>query len=216
MAKDLRKAIDELSGKLSEIANFLAQNTRLADEAFTTINADKIKLVRQNHERIEKKSGEFEEDCMKVLALYQPVARDLRHIMTLFKVSIDLERMSALSERIASKTRRIAKTDKAPAVPAQLKSYFHETADLLDAGAKVLQSRDIATVKALIEQGTSLYKLRRRLRQQFQDSLEQEPINADFYVTLSGIARHLGRLANLVAEICEEILEYHQGTTTAV
>lgn len=215
MPKDLRSAIRELSGKLGEIATLLAQNTRLADEAFLASDLTKLEAVKSNHEDIEGRTDAFEEDCMRALALYQPVARDLRHIMTLFKIGFDLERMSSLSERIARKTQKIAALGAGGRVPDELKSYFHETADLLDETADILKTRDIGKAKALIEQGGALYRLKRRLREQFQSGLEQNPAQAGFYMTLVGIARHLGRLSNLASVICEEIVEYHQETWTA-
>jgi phosphate transport system protein len=215
MARDLRSAIDELGKNLGEIAKLLARNTRLADEAFVHADLQKIEEVKSIHDVIEANSAQFEEDCMKVLALYQPVARDLRHIMTLFKIGIDLERMSSLSERIARKTQRVAAAASREAVPNQLKSYFRETADLMEKTAEVLANRDVDLAKSIIEQGSALYKLKRRIRQQFQEVMETHPTEADFYITLLGISRHLGRLSNLAAVICEEIVDYQQETAAS-
>lgn len=101
MEKHLHKEIEKLKEKILDLGSMVEQNLIKAVEA---VNKNDLKLANEVMEldnEIDLTELEVEEDCLKILALHQPVAIDLRYIVAILKINSDLERIGDLAGNIA-------------------------------------------------------------------------------------------------------------------
>jgi len=98
----LHKELDRLKRHLFHLSAMVEENFNLSIAAVLEGNPDSGQIVTDRDVEIDQLEVEVEEECLKILALYQPVAVDLRFIIAALKMTNDLERIGDLALNIAS------------------------------------------------------------------------------------------------------------------
>ena len=96
----LQREIDKLKRKILALGALVEENLRLAVQAIETHDAVKARKVIATDMEIDEVEVEVEEECLKLLALYQPVAMDLRFIIAVVKINSELERIGDLAANV--------------------------------------------------------------------------------------------------------------------
>jgi phosphate transport system protein len=167
-----------------------------------------IKRLEQDSESAEVR---IEQECLRVLALFEPVASDLRRLATVLKVSRDWERIADLAARIARRARKLATSADGVPVPEQLKSMARDVLVQVRAGYEALASRDARRARAVIDGDQAIDRQYRRLRGELKESLRQHAGQLDAWLELMSTARHLERIADHATDIAEMIVYLQEG-----
>src|SRR4026208_1513269 len=101
MSKHLQRDLDALNTDLLNISSMVEEMIDKATQALADRRYDLADEVVKSDEFVERHEVHVEEECLKMLALHQPVAVDLRRIATMLKVNADLERIADLAGSIA-------------------------------------------------------------------------------------------------------------------
>ena len=101
MSVHMKKELEKLKKLIFSLGTQVDENVEMAARAFDLGDTSIVKKVIQNDKNIDQLEVEVEEACLKALALYQPVAIDLRFIVAVLKMTNDLERMSDLAAGVA-------------------------------------------------------------------------------------------------------------------
>lgn len=115
--RHLQREIDRLKRRLLGLGAVVEENLRLAIHAVENRDVAEARVVLATDRAIDETEVEIEEDCLKVLALYQPVAGDLRFVVTVVKVNNELERIGDLAVNIAERTLALADEPPLPFPP---------------------------------------------------------------------------------------------------
>src|SRR5262245_49041324 len=119
MALHLKRDLEAIQKELFRLALDVEEAVQDAARSVRERDAAAATRVIAGDSRIDQEETRLEEECLKILALHQPVAIDLRRVVTAIKINSDLERMADLAEEIAE--RAIALASLAPvAIPAKL------------------------------------------------------------------------------------------------
>jgi phosphate transport system protein len=154
----------------------------------------------------------IEQNCLRVLALFEPVASDLRRMATILKVSRDWERIADLAARIARRSRKLAGGwEGAVAVPQSLKSLARDVLDETHASYEALTMRDSQRARAVIDSERAIDRLHRQFRREAKDSLRRNAALLDAWLQLMSIGRHLERIADLARDIAETVVYLEEG-----
>nr|MBC8322033.1 phosphate signaling complex protein PhoU [Candidatus Neomarinimicrobiota bacterium] len=105
----LQKEIDKLKESILYVGTLVEENFLGAIESINNNDIDSAQEVIKKDKEIDLKEIEVEEECLKILALHQPVAIDLRFIIAVLKINNDLERIGDLSCNIAKRTIALSK-----------------------------------------------------------------------------------------------------------
>src|SRR5581483_757325 len=103
MAKHLHRDLDNLQRDLLTLAAGVEEVIHKALRALQERDVELAQEVIDDDNRIDLEENHVEEECLKILALHQPVAVDLRRIAAAMKINVDLERMADLAEDIAER-----------------------------------------------------------------------------------------------------------------
>src|SRR3990172_10342080 len=111
MGKHLRMEIERLNRRLLEIGGTVVEAIQKALLALEARRTEIAAQVMDGDRRIDVEEVELEEECLKLLALYQPVAEDLRFIAAVMKINNDMERMGDEAVNIAEHAHFLAGQD---------------------------------------------------------------------------------------------------------
>lgn len=177
------------------LESFSQGNTLLAKEV---IRADKF---------IDEEEIRTEEECLKLLALYQPVAVDLRTIISVLKINTSLERMADFGCHMAERT---INTAQLPLPPQEMVFNFapmqKEVLSMIHDTLIVINRFDIDLAHIVIEKDNAVDAMRRDHKIHARTALRQYPEHADYFLECHGLARDLERTADLCTDICEHII----------
>src|SRR5437763_8902409 len=119
MAKHLQRDLENLQRDLLALAASVEEAIHKAIRALQQREADPAEQVIAGDAQIDSEENHIEEECLKILALHQPVAVDLRRIAAAVKINTDLERMADLAEDIAERALHLARLPEIP-IPEKL------------------------------------------------------------------------------------------------
>ena len=91
MTRHFRKELEKIKKQILTLGFMVEEQVQLAVEAVGTSDTELARKIIQKDLDIDEKEVDIEEDCLKVLALHQPVAIDLRFLIAVIKINNDLE-----------------------------------------------------------------------------------------------------------------------------
>ncbi len=160
MREVFQQSLDEVRVRLIEIAELVEEAISKATRAFGTSDVALAEEVIENDSVIDDKAIELDELAIEILARQQPVASDLRTVVSALRISASLERMGDIAEHIAQLT-RMRFPDRA--IPKGLKSTFTRMGEIdVDVAGKLvelLRTRDIALAEQMRNEDDKLDEL---------------------------------------------------------
>ena len=135
MTVHMKREIDRLKQMLTSLCEVVEKNLRRAVESIRQRDAKLAKTVIDMDVEIDHIEVDMEEECLKILALYQPVAIDLRFIVTALKINNDLERIGDLAVNLAEHSTFLASRPKVE-VPFDFNTMTEKTELMLPAPVK--------------------------------------------------------------------------------
>lgn len=210
MSVHLQREIDRLKKRLLSICALVEEQVEAAVRALTTRDAALAKEVERRDSEIDQREVEVEEECLKVLALYQPVAIDLRLIVAALKINNDLERIGDLAVNIARKGVTIAGLSPAE-IPFDLRGMWEKTQTMLHDSIDALVNMDPHLASVVCGRDDEVDAMKRDIRLRAQQLIAQNPSRVEFYLNLVAVGRNLERIADLATNIAEDVIYMAEG-----
>jgi len=160
---------------------------------------------------IDRDEVEIEQQCVRLLALYQPAATDLRTICTLIKVNSDLERIANLAAGIGKQVRQVVANQLGLHDYPEFQRLALDAQDLLGKTIRMLGLTDAEAAQTIIENNYVVNADYRRFLHSILDSDDPALSNAEVTVTLISIGQSLGRIGDLCTNIAEDIIFLRTG-----
>ena len=205
MSKHLERDLELLKKELLAMSGMVEVATDRAIAAVVDRRRDLAAEVVAGDDAIDQKELEVEDDCLKMLALHQPVAGDLRFIITALKVNNDLERMGDLAKNIAE--RALALVSEAPIAGAETFQRMAERVRTMVHGCiDALVQRDVDLAKRVCLQDQEVDAENRRHFDELQEVMRRDPAAVERAVHLLSVSRHLERIADHATNVAEEVV----------
>jgi phosphate transport system protein len=201
----LRRKIEKLNSQLLTLGAQVEESVHLAVKAIDRRDAQMAAKVIDGDLEIDRKEVDLEEECLEILALHQPVAIDLRHIIAVLKINKDLERAGDLAVNIAETAIDISGRLKL-AVP---KDYFimaRQTQSMLKKSLDAFVSMSVEAAYEVLAEDDEVDRKKHTLHRQFEGRLLEEPGLIQPLIHLFLVSRHLERIADLATNIAEEVI----------
>ena len=174
------------------------KNFKLADEV---VNSDQA---------IDSYEIEVEEDCLKILALHQPVAGDLRYVVAVLKINSDLERIADLAVNIAERATDLnIRSDETPSF--DLESMLDAATMMVRQSVDALVKHDAVMAHEVIPKDDEVDDLYREAYQYVLKQIRVQPDSVESLVSLLSIARNLERIADHATNIAEDVIYMIEG-----
>jgi phosphate transport system protein len=199
------------------------EHVRLAVKGIAEREQDLVDRVLAGDEPINKLHIEIDNRCFTLLALYQPMAADLRTIVAAVKINTDLERVGDLAVNIAEAARRYAThppVKKLIDIPRMATIAQTMLRDALDAFVR----RDVELAQRVLNADDRLDSLKNQIFRELLTYMLQDPTTIEPALDLILVSRHLERIGDHATNIAEDVIfiisardvRHHAGDATQV
>lgn len=210
MAKHLQREIENLKKKLLALGATVETSVRDATLSIGKQDADLAQKIIENDINIDKTEVEVEEDCLKILALHQPVAIDLRFIVTVLKINNDLERIGDLAVNIAERAVFLASQPKVN-IPIDLVDMAHHAQSMLKESLDALINHDAKLAHKVCASDDIVDGMNRQMYLKAQEAILKNPEQISALIHLLSASRHLERIADHTTNIAEDVIYMIEG-----
>jgi len=200
-----REELEELQSKLLEMGGLVEAAIHNSVLALVDRDEDKAKEVMWNEALVNQKEIEIDELATRMLALFQPMARDLRFITAVIKINNDLERMGDLAVNITERAMTLMREPAVkplvdiPRIADLAESMVHRA---LDAFAK----HDADMARDVLLSDDAVDRLRDAVYDELLSFMQEERSTINRAVSLMFIAQNLERIADHSTNIAEDVL----------
>jgi phosphate transport system protein len=201
----LQKNLEKLTLRLDRMGMLVAQAVDNGLKAIAERDVVAGERVDENDSVIDREEVEIEQECINLLALYQPTAIDLRRICCIIKVNSDLERIADIAARLGRRVKHIVAGDIHLGDCPSYGPLVAATREILSMTARMLNSTDAALPRRVI---SADLKLDSAYADFAKDVLSagRQATNIDVTLTLVLLARSLERIGDHCTNIAEDVL----------
>jgi phosphate transport system protein len=210
MSKHWERDLSNLQQHILGMAGSVEEALYLGIRALRERNLALAQRVIAGDSAIDQEENYVENECLKMLALHQPVAVDLRRVVAALKINTDLERMADLAVNIAERAAALVAMP-----PLAVPSHIPPMADL--ATAMVRQSLDafvdldLRLARRVIRQDDEVDRFNREVIGELIEAMRASPAAVPAFLSLFSVVRHLERIADHATNIAEVVVYLVEG-----
>ncbi len=211
MSTHLRREIERLKRQLLNLSAVVESSVQKAVRSISERDDKLARQVMDADTEIDQMEVDVEEDCLKILALHQPVATDLRFIIAVLKINNDLERIGDLSVNIAERAIYLANKEKVE-IPFDFPKMSALTQSMLHRSLDALVNMDRALANAVCAADDELDKINRDMYTKVKNGIRNNPEQIDSLINLLAVSRQLERIGDHCTNIAEDVIYMIEGT----
>ncbi len=210
MTKHLQTELTKLKKRILSLGAMVEENLRVAVESIENRDENLAARVIDADQRIDGLEVEIEEECLKILALHQPVAVDLRFLAAVIKINNDLERIGDEAVNIAERVVYLAAR---PPVDIDIEygTMAQKTQVMLENSLDCLVNLDVDLAYKVILKDDEVDGLNKEIISEVIKTTRHQPENAGPLISYVSIARYLERIADHATNIAEEVIYMIEG-----
>lgn len=205
MTVHLENALDRLRGRLVELAEKSEEQVRNAVSAYACRDKSLAQKVIDGDSQVDRTEVEIEEECLQVLALYQPVANDLRLVVSILKINNDLERACDYAVTIAERTIYLA-GESLPVELIDFQSMAERVIAMLHKSIEALVARDAAMALEVCRADIEVDRIHHANYMTVDEMVQKHPGHARIIMQFISVSRCLERIADQATNIAEDVI----------
>ena len=205
VVRHFQEELEQLKNRLLEMGGLAEERVRLSVNGLVERDLDMIENVLIGDEPINNLHIEVDSRCFTLLALYQPMAADLRTIVAAVKINTDLERVGDLAVNIAEAARRYAThapVKKLIDIPLMASIAQTMLRNALDAFVR----RDIELAQHVLNEDDRLDSLKTQIFRELLTYMLSDPTTIEPALDLILVSRHLERIGDHATNVAEDVI----------
>lgn len=210
MSVHLIRDLDALHRDLLSMSATVEELIHKAVDGLAKPNEEFARELAIQDDKIDRWDVRIEENCLKILALHQPVAGDLRRIAAVLKITGELERVADLAVHIAERACGLASMPDV-AVLEKLKKMARMALDMLHRSIDAYVALDAETARKVCVEDDSVDELNREIIQELVQTMQRSPDLVEASMHLFSASRHVERVADHATNIAEDVVYLVEG-----
>lgn len=210
MKRHLQRELESMKKQILSLGAMAEESVRMAVRAFETKDGELARRIIESDREIDAAEVEVEEECLKIIALHQPVAVDLRFINIVIKINNDLERVGDEAVNIAERVENISKR-----LPLSFPFDFAPMAEKAEAMLKdsldALVNQDVDLAYKVCLDDDDVDRMNHMIYDEVKEAIKKQPDRVAYLLNLLLIARHLERIGDHATNIAEEVIYMIEG-----
>ena len=205
MSKHLERDIQHIHKRLM---NLFAIVEKMIDNAAKALVKKKVELAEEvsaTDSQVDAMEVEIEEECLKILALHQPFAGDLRRITTVLKINVELERMADLACNIAERAECMHQHAYFP-IPDQMSIMVRQATRMIGFALDSFVESNSELAKEVISLDEEVDRLNREIIGELRGLMKQDSKLIEPSMHCFSASRHIERVADLAENIAEDVI----------
>jgi phosphate transport system protein len=196
------ESLKKLILSLGAIVEEQIQRSMLALERRDSELADEVISMDREVDSLEI---QIEEECLKILALYQPVAKELRFVVAVLKMNNDLERMGDLASNIAKRARYLSRKEKIEMI-SDFAIISEKVQSMVKKSLDALVNTDMVLAKEVLLADDEVDKLTKHILKKTINAIEKDSERTKEYFSIRSISKNLERIADSATNIAEDVV----------
>ncbi len=205
MPRHLERDLERLRKEILEVGSLVEEAIDKVIKALMERRPEIARDVIDGDEAIDAKEVDVEEHCLKILALHQPVAIDLRFIVAVMKVNNDLERMGDLAANIAERAVYLAAHD-AIRLPDTFQDMAATVRTMVRQSLDALVNMDVKLARGVLRRDDEVDAANREMFEALQQLMHDDPASIERAVQALSSSRNLERTADLATNVAEDVI----------
>ncbi len=211
MSQHLLKSIEKLKRMILAVSAMAEENVHLAVRAVEKRDAALAQKVIKSDIEIDNMEVEVEEESLKILALHQPVAFDLRFIVSVLKINNDLERIGDLAVNIAERAAFLSTVTHGVKMVFDFAGMTAKTQTMLRQSLDALVNNDARLARQVLATDDEVDEINRRMYEQVKEGIRAQSEDVNVLMHFISISRHLERIADHATNIAEDVIYLVEG-----
>ena len=210
MTRHIERQIEHLKERILRVGTLVEEAISRSISAVINRDVALAQRVMASDEAIDRMEVEVEEECLKILALYQPVAADLRFVVAVLKINNDLERMGDLAKNIA---KRVAQLEDAGPLelPPEIRTMATLAEEMVRECLAAVVDGDPVLARRVREQDDAVDAQRQRVRKRLLEGIKGSPDRVEALLRLNSITKHIERIADMSTNVAEDVIYMVEG-----
>ncbi|MCE9591768.1 MAG: phosphate signaling complex protein PhoU [Planctomycetes bacterium] len=214
MSVHLERQIDKLKKQILSLGALAEEAVRGAIRAVETRDPALAKQVIDGDNAIDQAEIDVEEDCLHTLALYQPVAFDLRFVVAVLKINNDLERIADLAVNIAEQAAFLAREKPIDFSHFDISTMARLVQSMLKRSLDSLVNIDPELALAVHEDDNGVDDMHRGMYRLVEEGVRANPEQTEQYIHILNVSRQLERIGDHCVNIAGDVVYMARGDIT--
>lgn len=210
MTVHLQRDLDSLKKDIVHLGSLVQNSTQSVVEFLGTKSEQQLQDVLEYEDRINELEVDIEEHCLKVLALHQPVAIDLRFIIVIMKVNNDLERMGDQAVNISHRVKSLMDGPELP-ISLPIDEMTNAVQKMVSLSLEALISQDPAIARKVVDMDDIVDDLNAQTYDLIRETIQANPSLVNSAMSMATISSNLERIGDLCTNIAEEVIFMVEG-----
>ncbi len=211
MSVDLQKELNALRRHILTMGACVDNRVNETCSALFTLDTDAARHVCAGDDEIDAMDLDIEREALRLLALTQPVAADLRFILAAMRINTDLERIADLARSIAKRVLALCEESEELNLPPALRAMADRTRTMLSDALAALSDNDTALCEAIRKADDQVDDLLKEIFTWAQEEIPGHVDSTPSVINMLSIARKLERIADMTTNIAEDIIFFTSG-----
>ncbi|MFA5516102.1 MAG: phosphate signaling complex protein PhoU [Desulfuromonadales bacterium] len=210
MTQHMQRELEKLKKMILALAAVIEESVQQAVQSLEQLDVELAQKVIGADDQVDQMEVDLEEECLKILALHQPVAADLRFIVAVLKINNDLERIADLAVNVAERTLGVAAEGRIPQ-PFEVPVMGGKVRAMLEQSLDALVNLDPLAARGVCRLDDEVDAIHKRNYKLVKDQILQHPERIDSLIQYISVSRHLERIADLATNVAEDVLYMIEG-----
>jgi phosphate transport system protein len=211
MTRHYDRQIDKIKSMVLDLGDRVG---RIVEDAITAIEQRDTRLasrVMAKETEVDVLEVDVEEECLHALALYQPVASDLRFIVSVVTINKDLERIADLAVNLAEQSIELAAEEPFDNPPFDVRGEAHRVREMLTLALKALVAVDAQLAEQVRRADDDVDRIHREACEQLENRMREQPDDICRLLHMMNVSRQLERIADHAVSIAEDVYYMARG-----
>lgn len=210
MTRHIEHQIAQLKDSILRFGTIVEEAISRSNTALFKQDVDLAQKVIANDGEIDRLEVELEEECLKVLALYQPVAADLRFVVAVLKINNDLERIGDLASNIAKTVSQL--TTSGPFnLPEEISIMAKQAEEMVKNSLDAVVQADPDLARQVRDDDDVVDAGRQAVRTLVMQQIKKNPEKVESLLQINSVSKHLERIADMATNIAEDVIYMVEG-----
>lgn len=210
MSIHLMRDLERLHRDILSMCGMVEEMIDLAVEGLSRPSDERAAELAERDHVIDEWDVQIEEECLKILALHQPVAVDLRRIAAVLKITGELERVADLGVHIAERASDMAASARID-VPSKLQEMSRKALDMLHRSIDAYVQLDSRLARQVCAEDDAVDGLNREIIEELTEIMKRSPELIEPAMHLFSASRHVERVADHATNIAEDVVYLVEG-----
>jgi len=211
MSLHFQRQVQKLKKKIVSLGALVEEAVEHAVRAFTEHDTQLAAEVAAKDKAIDEFEIDVEEECLLTLALHQPVAQDLRFIVSVIKINKDLERIGDKAAHIAKQVQILSILPQVDDIPFDLEGEATKVRAMLQLALDSLIQMDVSVAEKALAGEDEIDRIHKDIYGHIEDALRRKPEEVTQLLQLLSLSRQLERIGDLTVNIAEEVIYMANG-----